>query len=397
MALAGCTSRDSRLATAVVDTLPNGVITVHNTAPAAWSDSSHAWRFVEVARIEGTADTTSPLINPGASALDALGRVVVVERSPVSIKVLERDGRLVRRFSREGSGPGELRNPSLVAFDSLIVVDDPQLARLEVFDSTGRLLHEYPAPCCYFYGLWADDSGRAYARTAPADSTRSGAFARIDARTGTTDTVEFDKLGEERMWTLKAGEGSIRYGIPYAPHEVVGFTPTGHALHGWSSTYRYTELTRQGDTVRVVTRDWTPVERPEAMRRARFDTLVKYAARQFGEATVRSAFHFGDIPAEAEAMRSVESDPAGRVWVAVFTGDTLHREFEVFDRDGVLLGRVRAPWPADEFVQWRGAREVLTQGETEEGFPMLRIWRLQDGQDGQDGPGFHRGDEGGQE
>src|SRR5574338_383285 len=124
MALAGCTSRDSRLASAVVDTLPSGTITVHNTAPAAWSDSSHAWHFVEVARIEGTADTTSPLINPGASALDALGRVVVVERSPASIKVLERDGRLLRRFSREGSGPGELRNPSLVAFDSLIVVDD---------------------------------------------------------------------------------------------------------------------------------------------------------------------------------------------------------------------------------------------------------------------------------
>jgi hypothetical protein len=383
--LAACTSRDSRLASAVVDTLPNGVITVHNTGPTAWTDSSHAWKFLEVARIEGTADTTSPLINPGASALDALGRVVVVERSPVSIKIFERDGRLVRQFGREGSGPGELRNPSLVAFDSLIVVDDPQLARLEVFDSIGRLLHEYPAPCCYFYGLWADDSGRAYARTAPADSTSSGAFVRIDARTGAADTVEFDKLGEEKMWTIKAGDGSIRYGIPYVPRELVGFTPTGHALHGWSSTYRYSELTQRGDTVRIVSRDWTPVERPESMRRARYDTMVNRAARQFGEATVRSAFHFSDIPTEAEAMRSIESDPVGRVWVAVFTGDTVHREYEVFNRDGRLLGAVPAPWPADEFIQWRGSHEVLTQGETQEGFPMLRIWRLVDGQDGQGG------------
>lgn len=385
--LAACTSRDSRLATAVVDTLPNGLITVHNTGPTTWTDSSHAWKFVEVARIDGTADTTSPLINPGTSAIDALGRIVVLEQSPVSIKIFERDGRLVRQFGREGSGPGEFRNPSLVAFDSLIVVDDPQLARLEVFDSTGRLLHEYPAPCCYYYGLWADDSGRAYARTAPADSTRSGAFVRINARTGATDTVEFDKLGEEKMWTIKAGDGSIRYGIPYAPHEVIGFTPTGHALHGWSSTYRYTELTQQGDTVRTVSRDWTPVERPESMRRARYDTMVNRAARQFGEATVRSAFHFGDIPAEAEAMRSMESDPAGRIWISVFTGDTLHREYEVFDSTGILLGLVRSPWPGDEYVQWRGEREVLTQGETEEGLPMLRIWALQDGRDGQGGRG----------
>jgi hypothetical protein len=385
MALTACASRDSRPAAAVIDTLPNGTITVHNTGPSAWTDSSHAWHFVEVARIEGTADTTSPLINPGTSALDALGRVVVVERSPASIKVLERDGQLVRRFSREGSGPGELRNPSLVAFDSLIVVDDPQLARLEVFDTTGRLLHEYPAPCCYFYGLWADDSGRAYARTGPADTTKSSAFARIDPRTGTTDTIQFRKLGEEATWNLKAGQGAIRYGIPYAPHEVLAFTATGHALHGWSSQYRYSEVLSNGDTVRVVTRDWTSVERPEAMRRARFDTLSKYAAHEFGEAAVRAAFHFSDIPAKAEAMRSIESDPAGRIWISVFTGDTLHREYEVFDSSGVLLGSVRSPWPADEYVQWRGDREVLTQGETEDGFPMLRVWALRDGQDGQDG------------
>ena len=383
--LAACASRDARLATAVIDTLPSGAITIHNTGPTRWADSAHAWRFVEVARIEGTADTTSPLIAPGTESLDPLGRFVVVERSPLSIRILERDGRLVRQFGREGDGPGELRNPSAVAFDSLIVVDDPQLARLEVFDSTGHLLHEYPAPCCYFYGISVDDSGRAYARTGSTDSTRSGAFVRINVHTGAADTIELDKLGEEKAWTLKAGEGTISYGIPYSPHEVIGFSPAGHALHGWSSTYQWTEFTQQGDTVRIVSRDWTPVERPEAIRRARFDTMVKQASRNFGEAAVRSAFHFGDIPAEAEAMRDIESDPAGRIWVSVFTGDTLHREFEVFDSSGVLLGRVRSPWPATEFVQSRTANEVLTEGETAEGFPMLRIWRLQDRQGGQGG------------
>lgn len=384
LALAACASRDSRLTAAVIDTLPNGTITVHNTGPTLWTDSANAWRLVEVARIEGTADTTSPLMEPGPSSLDPFGRIVVVERSPASIKVLTRDGRLIRQFGREGSGPGEFQSPSVVAFDSLIVADEPGLARLEVFDSLGHLLREYPAPCCYFYAISLDDSGRVYARTGSADSTKSGAFVRINARTGVADTIELDKLGDEKMWTLKAGDGSVRYGIPYVPQEVIAFTPTGHALQGWSSTYRWTEFTQAGDTVRIVTRDWTPVERPEAIRRARFDTLVKRAARQFGEAAVRAAFHFGDIPAEAEAMRSIESDPAGRVWVSVFTGDTLHREYEIFDSTGVLLGRLHAPWPADEYVQWRTANEVLTQGETDEGFPMLRIWRVQDGQGGQE-------------
>jgi hypothetical protein len=107
--------------------------------------------------------------------------------------------------------------------------------------------------------------------------------------------------------------------------------------------------------------------------------MVKRASRQFGEAAVREAFHYSDIPATAEAMRDIEGDPAGRIWVTVFTGDTLHREYDVFDANGVLQARAVAPWPKGEFLQWRTADEVLTQGETPEGFPMLRVWRLEQG------------------
>jgi hypothetical protein len=51
----------------------------------------------------------------------------------------------------------------------------------------------------------------------------------------------------------------------------------------------------------------------------------------------------------------------------------------VFDANGVLQARAVAPWPKGEFLQWRTADEVLTQGETPEGFPMLRVWRLEQG------------------
>jgi hypothetical protein len=378
--LVACGEHKTSGVTVTVDTLPSGVITVRNSAPMTWGDSAHLWRFVEIARIEGTADTASPLIAAGNSALDPLGRIVVVEESPSSIKIFERDGRLVRKFGREGGGPGEFRNPAIAAFGPFIVADEPGLARLEVFDSTGKLLREFPAPCCYYYGIFADDSNRVIARTSPgSDSTKSGAFVRINVVSGAADTIMLGKLGDESMWTLKAGDGAIRYGIPYSPHDVVGFTASGHVLHGWSSSYRWVEQSLSGDTLRVVTRDWTPVERPEALRRAQYDTMVKRASRQFGEAAVREAFHYSDIPATAEAMRDIEGDPAGRIWVTVFTGDTLHREYDVFDANGVLQARAVAPWPKGEFLQWRTADEVLTQGETPEGFPMLRVWRLEQG------------------
>lgn len=375
--LAACTSRDSRPATATIDTLPDGIISVHNTGPAAWTDSAHAWHFVEVARIEGTADTTSPLIEPGSAALDALGRIVVVDQSPLGIRIFDRDGRLVRRFGREGSGPGEFRSPAIAAFDSLIVADDPGLARVEVFDSTGVLLREYPAPCCYFGGTIMNDRGLVFAPTGSADSTKAGAFVRINALSGATDTIDLDRLGAEKLWFLKTPSGGIRIGIPYTGREVAGFTESGHLLHGWSDRFGWVEQDMRGDTVRVVTREWKPVERPEAIRRARFDRMVAGLSRNFGEANVRAALHYGDIPATAEAMLGIEGDPAGRIWVKVFAGDTLRTDYEVFDSTGALLGRVTAPWSAREVVEWRTPGEVLTEGETADGFPMLRIWALQ--------------------
>jgi hypothetical protein len=375
--LAACASRDSRVASPVIDTLPGGIITIHNTGPTGWTDSAGAWHLVEVARIEGTADTTSPLIEPGSAALDALGRIVVVDRAPLGIRILNRDGRLIRRFGRQGSGPGEFQNPAISAADSLIIVDDPGVARLEVFDSTGHLLREYPAPCCYFGGSVLNDSGLVFAPTGSADSTKAGAFVRINAWSGATDTLDLEKFGEQKFWFLKTPGGGIRIGVPYSGHELAGFTESGHLLHGWSDRYGWVEQDMRGDTVRIVTRDWTPVKRPEAVRRARFDTMVAGLSRNFGEASVRAALDYGDIPATAEVMLDLEGDAAGRVWVKIFTGDTLHTGYEVFDSSGVLLGQVNAPWPPRERVEWRTASEVLTEGETADGLPMLRVWRLE--------------------
>jgi hypothetical protein len=104
--------------------------------------------------------------------------------------------------------------------------------------------------------------------------------------------------------------------------------------------------------------------------------MVSGLSRNFGDANVRAALHYDDMPATAEAMLGIESDAAGRIWVQVFTGDTLHADYAVFDSSGALLGRVKAPWPPREWVQWRTVSEVLTEGETTDGFPMLRIWKL---------------------
>ncbi|HET8632559.1 MAG TPA: hypothetical protein VFL88_00315, partial [Gemmatimonadales bacterium] len=62
--LAACASRDARPPSVVIDTLPNGVVSVRNYAPSAWQDSA-TWHFQEVTSIEPQDSGSAGLVNPG--------------------------------------------------------------------------------------------------------------------------------------------------------------------------------------------------------------------------------------------------------------------------------------------------------------------------------------------
>jgi hypothetical protein len=135
--LAACASRDSRSAAAVIDTLPGGIVSVHNGAPSAWRDSA-TWQFEEVTRIESRDSGAEALVNPGyVAAMDGEGRAYVVDEPPVTIKVFDAAGQFVRMIGRDGEGPGEYRQPRIAIQHSEIFVEDSRLRRISVFDTSG--------------------------------------------------------------------------------------------------------------------------------------------------------------------------------------------------------------------------------------------------------------------
>ena len=100
-----------QLARPVIDTLPSGVVTVHNTGPAGWADTS-GWRLVETARIVASDSGDQASDRPVARmAPRAFGpRAINVPERPRGLDVRSRrvgvDGQeeehLVRGLCRAG-------------------------------------------------------------------------------------------------------------------------------------------------------------------------------------------------------------------------------------------------------------------------------------------------------
>lgn len=128
---------DRRVRTALVD---GDSVTVVESPGPAWGEGE-SW---------AVADTPSLVIGAGEGEGHALsgvagavrlpdGRIVVANGEPPELRFFGPDGRLLRRVGGEGEGPGEFRDLSdlqRAGTDSVVVLD-PDLLRISVFDDSG--------------------------------------------------------------------------------------------------------------------------------------------------------------------------------------------------------------------------------------------------------------------
>jgi hypothetical protein len=75
-------------------------------------------------------------------------------------------------------------------------------------------------------------------------------------------------------------------------------------------------------------------------------------------------------------MQDIDVDPAARTWVHVASADTSASYYDVFNRDGIWQGTVRAPWRASAIVVWRGTDRVLVREADADGLASMVVYRL---------------------
>ena len=385
LALAACGGAEAaKLAQAHIDTLPNGTVRVMSDGPTAWSDSSGT-SLVETGRFQGEDGTPAELGEPRSIAVDAAGRVYVVDSKPAAIKVFTPDGKLVRSIGREGEGPGEFRVGFIAVRNDHLVLHDPRLARTSVWDTAGNFIRSWHSACCYWSDIQVDRNNLIYVPSPgpPADKearSRGTPYVRWTLEGVMRDTVWVPRSQSEKYWTVTVGGSSGGKGkammmttIPFMPTLTHTLHPDGGVIYAWTESYEIVRSTTGADSTRVFGRAWTPEPLTDEQRKAEVESRIKQSAGNWGEAAIRAAFKLEDVPAQLPAFMNLRVDGSGRVWARRFSvADSTRTLFDVFDSTGAYLGPVTVPFKVNEWSNQAWTRDgLVTIIEDEEGRPTV--------------------------
>lgn len=343
-AVLGCKSSDQNAIRwlGTVDTLPSGQIRVTNPEFPIGE-----WSVSEEFRI-GRSDGIGPDIFGRIDALevDLNGNLWVIDGHAQELRVFTSEGQYVRTIGRRGAGPGEFTRAVRIdaAPDGNLWVMDPQNQRLTVVDTAGAHLEERPLSYSLLLFPWPggfDTLGDYYRPIFRIDPEVSIALVRHDSSFTVRDTLDVpqDPVRRAGFEMRGADGGGIAAGIPFQGGLRWRLSPWGTIWVLFTDEYRLIEFGVSGDTLRTITREFTPLPVTESDLEQAHKEL-EWFTRQGG------VVDMSRIPRTKPIARDFFFDQDGSIWVEV---EVLHgdpgRKFDIFASDGRFIAVVNLPFP----------------------------------------------------
>ncbi|HEU4631729.1 MAG TPA: 6-bladed beta-propeller [Gemmatimonadaceae bacterium] len=356
--LAACTSADAPADArwqGSIDTLASGTVVVHNPAAGIW-DSARAWHVREDLRIGSVMDEGPAMFGDVRSvAVDAAGRIYVLDGQAQEIRVFGPDGAYVRTIGRKGGGPGELADAVAVLMrpgraDFWVV--DYGNARYMRFDTAGRVLETVHRPFAYSSYPWRgalDTAGHVMEQNivhATQERPQREVLVRLDGAGAPVDTVDLPTFEPEQLVINNAaGRPMMSRTIPFTPQQVRLIDPRGYVWSAITDRYRIAQQSFAGDTVRIVERDVQPREVTDA-------EADEMAARINEGADPRLRIDRSRFGTTQRLIWTMLLDDSHHLWVRSDAADSARRgDFDVFDPRGRYLGRADSDVPLFDWIR----------------------------------------------
>jgi hypothetical protein len=339
----------------VVDTLPGGAVQVTNPPLAA--DAPPARILDERVRI-GAVDGAGPEVfgNISALAVDARGRILVLDAQAAELRIFGPDGAHLRTVGGRGAGPGEFRTPVGLTLhpEGGIWVVDPGNGRYAVMDAEGEAITTVPRPVGFFAWPWPGgfDHGGTLFDVAP-----DNALVRLDGDMGVADTIALGPY-EVPSVSVRRADGAMIASVraPFRPARHWRFDPRGFLWSGVSDAFRIARLSLEGDTLAVVRLDTPPLP----VSAAEADSASTWVEGFLEELASPGVQVEGDtsVPETKPAFATFVVDDGGRLWVEPTRRPGEPRHLLLFREDGVLEGAVAV----DEGLQLNSVFPVFRNG-----------------------------------
>jgi len=335
-----------------VDTLPSGTIEIVNHAPNRWADTS-GWKIVLQAEHTFPLDTEGALESPNYPHRLSNGEMVVLNQVPPFVQRYAADFTPLGRFGRDGTGPGEFKNPGLYAMGDTIAVLEEGRSVLILFSSDGQLLREDQLPVMTDWIGVRDERGLLPLMGRYRAMSGAGVMWWSVDRGQVVDSIHGPAEPSRIIWT------SCGFVPPYQTSLDLAATPSGHAWYGTSDADRFILTSNGSDTLVVA----STTGRPRfPVPQDRIDELFKpdgFLAQRCGPAMNRS-----DVPSQQPAWHRLHVDGRGNLWVR--RPAEYGSSYDVYDPQGIWMGEVPSPFRRGENVYWHGdvanSVEILEDG-----------------------------------
>jgi hypothetical protein len=327
-----------------IDTLASGTVVVHNPATGVW-DEETAWQVTEESRI-GTLQGDGPDMFGSIAAVevDPNGRLYVFDRQALELRVFDPTGRHIRTIGREGGGPGEFKQVIGMAWgpDRNLWVVDPGNSRISSFDTSGAYVTGHRTIGNVIISPWPggfDLEGNFYnyGIDTEADPNRQLVLLRYNPSMEPVDTFRLP-IGEREgeFFVLRSENAIMQSRVPFTADFQWKFIPVPRPEIWVANTgeYRILQQSLEGDTVRIISRDYEHLPVTAADVEAAVEDL-RWFTRQGGKID-RTRF-----PSTKPAINTFFHDDVGRTWVSPVTSEEDRgRIWDVFDPEGRYLGQL---------------------------------------------------------
>ncbi len=285
-------------------------------------------------------------------AVDKEGNIYAADDKEVIIKEFDKNGKFLRKISREGQGPGEIGRPARIQItaDNELLVADGRNRKILFFSPEGEHLRSKSLKTIYPLDFYAD--------------SMHNYFVLNPFFTPSGTQFEIVRLDED----MNVASTLIKYENPPPSGTYRPFTSffyfkvmeNGNLLYGDSKSYELQIINAEGQILKKISREYDPIPVTEADK--------EYVRRNLTEEQKV------EFPSHHAAFYGFFLDDAGRIYVNTWQepSDKVRYRCDVFDPEGKFIAQI--PLSINPQV-WKEGK-IYAIGEDEEGFHQIKRYKI---------------------